>query len=92
MATSATLTLRIDPELKEQLDHLALSTNRSKSFLAAEAIRHFIHTNAWHVEAIEKATQQADNGGPFVPHDQVAAWVDSWGNDKEISRPKATRM
>ena len=92
MTTSTTLTLRIDSELREQLDHLASSTNRSKSFLAAEAIRLFIRTNAWQVEAIKKAVHQADNGGPFVSHDQVDAWVNSWESENELPRPEPTRM
>ena len=36
---STTMTIRLDDEAKDRLDRLAESTQRSKSFLAAEAIR-----------------------------------------------------
>lgn len=48
------LTLRIEPELKKQLDKLAASTNRSKSFLATEAIREYVSMNEWQIEEIKK--------------------------------------
>ncbi|MBF0622539.1 MAG: CopG family ribbon-helix-helix protein [Magnetococcales bacterium] len=92
MSASATLTLRLEPELKEQLDQLSRSTKRSKSFLAAEAIRNFISTNAWQVDAIKNAVEQANNGGPFVAHEDVAAWVESWDTENELPRPKSTKM
>ena len=36
---SSTMTIRLDDEVKDRLDKLADSTQRSRSFLAAEAIR-----------------------------------------------------
>jgi len=39
---STTITIRLEEEVKDRLDRLAESTNRSKSFLAAEAIREFV--------------------------------------------------
>jgi RHH-type transcriptional regulator, rel operon repressor / antitoxin RelB len=92
MSASATLTVRIEPSLKDRLDQIAKSTNRSKSFLAEEAIRHFVDANAWQIEAIEEAVKRADQGGPFVSHTDVASWIDSWGTKNEKPRPKATKM
>jgi RHH-type rel operon transcriptional repressor/antitoxin RelB len=42
MAGSSVLTLRLDPKLKKQLDHLSQAVNRSRSFVAAEAIREYV--------------------------------------------------
>ncbi|MEI8362350.1 MAG: ribbon-helix-helix domain-containing protein [Betaproteobacteria bacterium] len=39
---SAVLTLRINTDIKDKLDKLALATHRSKSFLAAEAINRYL--------------------------------------------------
>jgi RHH-type transcriptional regulator, rel operon repressor / antitoxin RelB len=36
---STTMTIRLDDEVKERLDRLAEATARSKSYLAAEAVR-----------------------------------------------------
>ena len=44
---STTMTIRLEDELKQRLDQLADATQRSKSFLAVEAIREFIELNEW---------------------------------------------
>jgi len=36
------MTIRLDDDLNEQLERLAASPRRSKSFLATEAIREFV--------------------------------------------------
>jgi len=38
---STTMAIRLDEDVKSRLDRLAASTQRSKSFLAAEAIQAF---------------------------------------------------
>ena len=55
---STTMTIRLDDELKEQLDRLAAATQRSKSFLASEAIREFIELNEWQVREIQQALKK----------------------------------
>ena len=47
MGESSVLSLRLDPGLKRQLDKLAQATRRSRSYLAAEAIREYVALNAW---------------------------------------------
>ena len=43
---STTMTIRLDEEVRDRLDLLAGATQRSKSYLAAEAIRDYLETNA----------------------------------------------
>ena len=57
---STTMTIRLDDELKEQLERLAAATRRSKSFIATEAIREFIELNEWQVNEIQQALEEAD--------------------------------
>ena len=59
---STTMTIRLEPELKERLDQLAKATQRSKSYLAAEALRDFIELNEWQIQEINDAIKEADNG------------------------------
>ena len=59
---SATLTLRIPMEVKDQLDKLADATHRSKSYLAGEAIRQYLDLEAWQVGEIQQALKEADAG------------------------------
>ena len=59
---STTMTIRLEDEVKDRLDRLADSTNRSKSYLAAEAIRAFVEINEWQVAEIRAAIKEADAG------------------------------
>jgi len=83
----AILTLRVDPEIKEKLEELARSTARSKSFIASEAIRNIIDLNEWQVRAIKQGVDATEQGR-IVEHDRVARWVESWGSQDELERPK----
>jgi RHH-type rel operon transcriptional repressor/antitoxin RelB len=58
---STTMTVRLEDELKDRLTELAKLTNRSKSFLASEAIREFIELNEWQLSEIKNALHEADN-------------------------------
>jgi len=70
MADSKVLTLRLEPKLTEQLDKLAEATQRSRSFLIAEAVRDYIALNEWQVEEIKKAVAAADRG-EFASDEEV---------------------
>lgn len=74
---STTMTIRIEDEVKERLDRLADSTNRSKSYLAAEAIRAFVETNEWQVAEIRQAITEAD-AGDFASDKEIAALARKW--------------
>jgi predicted transcriptional regulator len=62
MANTDILTLRLDSKTKKKLDKLATATERSRSFLAAEAIREFVALNEWQIEETKRAVQEADAG------------------------------
>jgi RHH-type rel operon transcriptional repressor/antitoxin RelB len=74
---STTMTIRLDDEIKDRLDQLAESTHRSKSFLAAEAIRTFVEANEWQVAEIQAAINEAD-AGDFATDKDVAALAKKW--------------
>ena len=74
---STTMTVRIDDEVKDRLDRLAASTQRSKSFLAAEAIRAFVENNEWQVTEIQAALAEAD-AGDFASDKDVASLAKKW--------------
>ncbi len=90
MSHNTTLTFRLDQELKDRLELLARNTRRSKSFLAAEAVRQYVEANTWQVAEIQKAVERADKGGPFVSHEQMTEWLETWGSDNERPVPDAT--
>jgi predicted transcriptional regulator len=88
MRRTTTLSLRIDEEVKQRLDRLAESTQRSKSFLAAEAIAAYVDANAWQIEEIKQRLQEARSGAPGIPHKKVAAWLDTWGTGRRTRPPR----
>ena len=79
MPQSTTMTIRLEPELKSRLDKLAEVTHRSKSFLAAEAIREFVELNEWQVQEIKEAIKEAD-AGDFASDSEVNAVFAKWGS------------
>ena len=74
---STTVTLRLDDEVKNKLEKLAESTHRSRSFLAAEAIKAYVESNDWQVAEIHQAIKEAD-AGDFASQEEVNAVVNKW--------------
>ncbi|HLZ41749.1 MAG TPA: ribbon-helix-helix protein, CopG family [Candidatus Sulfotelmatobacter sp.] len=77
MAGSSVLTLRLDPKLKRQLDRLSRATSRSRSFVAAEAIREYVALNQWQIEETTKALSEADDGD-FASERDVDRTLTKW--------------
>jgi RHH-type rel operon transcriptional repressor/antitoxin RelB len=77
MAQSSVLTLRLDAKLKEQLDRISKATQRSRSYVAAEAIREYVALNQWQIEEIKKAIDEADCG-EFVSQQEVQRTIKKW--------------
>jgi RHH-type rel operon transcriptional repressor/antitoxin RelB len=69
---STTMTVRLDDDVKNRLEQLAESTERSESFLAAEAIRQFVENNEWQIAEIHAALKEAD-AGDFASDEELAA-------------------
>lgn len=86
--TSSTMTLRVDAATKKRLEQLAKSTTRSRSFLAAQAIKDYLDANEWQVSGIKQAIASLDRGSG-VAHAQVEEWVDSWGRAGEKPLPRS---
>ncbi len=78
MSQSTTMTIRLESELKSRLDKLSAATHRSKSFLAAEAVREFIEVNEWQIEEIKDAVKEAD-AGDFASDQEVQTVFNKWG-------------
>lgn len=72
---SAVVTVRVDDDLGNKLEQLAIATKRSKSFLAAEALREYVLTHQWQIEEIAAGVREAD-AGDLKPHDDVMRKLD----------------
>ena len=75
-----TVTTRIDEETQSRLDQLAKATDRSRSWLVADAIRRYVEEEGWQVAAIEEGVRQAD-AGDFATEEEVKAAFAEWSVD-----------
>ena len=76
---TAVLTFRIPIEVKQQLDALAEATQRSKSWLAGEALKQYLDLEAWQIGEIRQALQEAD-AGDFASDAEIAAIQEKYAN------------
>ena len=80
---SQIMTLRLDPGVLRRLDELAQATDRSRAWLAAQAVRTYLDLNEWQIKAIRNAVERADRRGTkFLTHDEVDAWLATWGSQE----------
>ncbi|MBS1841614.1 MAG: ribbon-helix-helix protein, CopG family [Acidobacteria bacterium] len=77
MGSSKILTLRLDQRDCNRLEKLSKATKRSRSYLAAEAIREYLTLNEWQVEEIRKAIAEADRG-EFASDTEVKRMRKKW--------------
>ena len=77
---SATMTIRLEPALKRRLEQLAESTQRSRSFLAVQAIREFVELNEGQIQEIRSAIAEADRDD-FASEELVKEVLGKWGAD-----------
>ncbi|UVC07821.1 CopG family ribbon-helix-helix protein [Rhizobium sp. TH2] len=79
--------LRLSPDLKERLDAVAESEDRSASYVATKAIEAFLDSRDSMHAAVKAAIEEADKG-VFVSSEAVDRWMESWGTDNELPMPE----
>ena len=72
MTASTTMTIRVRPDVKEKLDRIASDTQRSKSFLAGEAVAAYVERALEIIDGIKRGMADVA-AGRVVPHEQVMA-------------------
>jgi predicted transcriptional regulator len=70
MAETVTITVRVTADTKAKLDRLAAMTQRSRSFLAAEALSDYLAEELAIVEGIERGRTEIA-AGKGIPHKQA---------------------
>lgn len=78
---TATVSARVTLDVDDKLTRLAESTHRSKSYLAAQAIKAFVSDQYWQIEAIKEGIKEADEG-KFVTERQMKKSLKKWGLDE----------
>jgi predicted transcriptional regulator len=85
MAETTTITVRIPVEVREKLDRLAKITDRSRSYLVADALAEFADDELEVLEGILEGIDDADAGRVMTSAEVQA------GLDKRLAAHRATR-
>lgn len=76
--TTENISVRIEPEVRERLDRIATSLDRSRNWLVNEAIAHYLELYQWQTELIEERLTDAESStAQFVPHNEVATRIEA---------------
>jgi len=86
MTNSIPTSVRLRPELNDQLAAIASALDRSKSWVIEQAIADYLALQTWHLAAIDEGIKAADEGR-VVAHEDVEAWVRSWDTPDELPMP-----
>ena len=84
------LGVRLDEQLENRLNALAAKKNRSKSFLAKEALTRYVEEEERKQRENELTMarwEEYQETGETVDNEAMTDWLDSWGTDEEKSCP-----
>jgi hypothetical protein len=73
-ASTKILNVRVPLALYEDLERLAQSTARSKSFVTLEALASYLKAQSWQVKEIEAGLTEADRGDFASDAEVKAVW------------------
>lgn len=78
MSSGKMLNVRLPEDLNQTLESLVSATGRTKSFLATEALRRYLESEAWQLKDIQEGIQDADRG-EFAPTEEVDTFFAQYG-------------
>jgi predicted transcriptional regulator len=87
MSKSAPVSVRLDAGLNDRVAAVAAALERPKSWVIEQAVLDFVAIQEWQLAAIDEGIRAAD-ADRVVGHDEVVAWVRSWGSPDELPMPK----
>ncbi len=84
---SSTFSVRLKPETKKRLARLAQASGRSSNFLIADAVDSYVADQERLLAEVRQADRQVKTGH-YIRHEDMKAWLLSWGTDRELPPPK----
>jgi len=84
------LGVRLDEQLEQRLSALAKRTNRSKSYLAKEALKRYIEEEdlkEYEKQELLARWELFQETGAALSNDSMLEWLDSWGDSREKPCP-----
>ncbi|WP_151613296.1 CopG family ribbon-helix-helix protein [Sinorhizobium alkalisoli] len=71
---TAAFTVRVQDEIAEKLDRIAALSDRSRAYLAAQAIEDYVSREEWQLAEIQAGLDEADRG-EFASANELASVV-----------------
>jgi len=87
MANTKTFSIRLRAETKKRLAKLAKASGRSSNFLISDAVESYVADHERMLAEIRQADRQS-KAGHYIKHEDMKAWLLSWGTDRELPPPK----
>lgn len=84
---SKTFSVRLRPATKKRLARLAKASGRSSNFLIADAVESYVADQERVLAEARQAGRQVQSGH-YVRHQDMKAWLLSWGTKRELPPPK----
>ena len=72
-----TITFRLDLDKRKELDAIAMSLDRDRSYILNEAINAFLEVHRWQIDHIKEGLRQAD-AREFASEAEVKASLTKW--------------
>jgi len=81
--------IRLQPEVEQDLRETARQLNRSRNWLVNEAVRDYVARHQAERTRMEETLAAIDAvaRGEVVSGQPVHAWLDSWGSEDELPPP-----
>jgi len=84
---TATFSIRLKPATKKRLAKLAKESGRSANFLISDAVESYI-ADQERLRADIRLGDRQLNSGHYIRHEDMKAWLLSWGTKNELPPPK----
>jgi RHH-type transcriptional regulator, rel operon repressor / antitoxin RelB len=81
------MSTRLTPDVKRRLAKLAKSTGRSSNALISDAVETYVADQERLLAETRRGERQVASGH-YVKHEDMKAWLLSWGTDKELPPPR----
>ncbi|MGK9453048.1 CopG family ribbon-helix-helix protein [Acidithiobacillus caldus] len=89
--TNHTVSIKLHPDTKARLRHLAQNKRRTAHWIMREAIQEYLDREekkeAFRQDTI-KAWEEYRSTGLHVTAEEVDTWMASWGTDQELPAPQ----
>jgi len=82
--------VRLQPEIENPLEKLAIKLDRSKNYLINQAIKEFLARKSLDESRWKDTLDALDSvkSNNIVKEKNVSKWLDSWGTDNELKPPR----